>query len=240
MLDAKHFSGRPDRAAATTTAAEVGATRDGLQFVRTTTPVPWAKLLFDKLFAATCLVLLSPVMLAIALAIRSQGQGPVIFAHSRVGQGGRSFNCLKFRTMRPDSQSAFDELMRIDPIARREWDEQRKLERDPRVDRVGYFLRSTSLDELPQFWNVLCGEMSIVGPRPITRAEIEKYGKNFEEYASVRPGLTGIWQVSGRSDTSYERRVALDVSYVRNWSMPRDLRIVLRTVGVVLFRRGAC
>ena len=141
--------------------------------------------------------------------------------------------------MRPDSQSELEEILRIDPIAREEWEEQHKLERDPRVDRVGCFLRSTSLDELPQFWNVLRGDMSLVGPRPITRSEIEKYGYHFAEYASVRPGMTGSWQVCGRSDTSNLRRVALDVSYVRNWSVMQDLKITMRTIGVVVLGRGA-
>lgn len=207
--------------------------------VRQAPRIPLAKLAFDKLSAALCLLMLAPVMAAIAVAIRMQGQGPVFYTHARIGQGGRTFGCIKFRTMRPDSQSELEEILRIDPIAREEWEEQRKLERDPRVDRVGYFLRSTSLDELPQFWNVLRGDMSLVGPRPITRSEIEKYGEHYAEYASVRPGVTGSWQVSGRSDTSYERRVALDVTYVRNWSILQDLKIAMRTIGVVVLGRGA-
>lgn len=201
--------------------------------------LPWAKLAFDKLFAAFALVALAPVLAVIAGAIRLGGSGPVLFAHDRIGQNGRSFRCLKFRTMRPDSQKELDEVLRVDPIAREEWTEQRKLERDPRVDRMGHLLRVTSLDELPQFWNVLKGDMSIVGPRPITISEVEKYGDNITDYISVRPGLTGIWQVSGRSDTSYERRVALDVSYVRNWSLWQDMRITARTVSVLVAGRGA-
>ncbi len=199
-----------------------------------------SKVMFDKTFALVALILLAPIMGIIALAIRASGQGPVIYGHVRVGRDGRTFRCLKFRTMRPDSDSDLDDLLSIDPIARDEWNEQRKLERDPRVDRIGYILRKTSLDELPQFWNVLKGDMSMVGPRPITAAEAIKYGRHFETYKSVRPGLTGVWQVSGRSDASYERRVALDVSYIRNWSLMTDIRIALRTFRVVIAGRGAC
>lgn len=201
---------------------------------------PLSKLVFDKLFSATALVLLAPLMAGVALTIRATGKGPVIFGHTRIGRDGRPFRCLKFRTMRPNSDSDLDALLQIDPIARDEWTDQRKLERDPRVDRVGYILRKTSLDELPQFWNVLRGDMSIVGPRPITASEAEKYGGHFAAYTSVRPGLTGIWQVSGRSDASYDRRVALDVAYIRNWSLAQDISISLRTFRVVLVGRGAC
>lgn len=201
--------------------------------------LPVSKLVFDKLFAAAALITLAPLILGIAVAIRVKGGGPVFFTHPRIGMHGRTFACIKFRTMRPDSEQEMEDWLRVDPIARDEWSEQRKLERDPRVDRIGYLLRSTSLDELPQFWNVLRGDMSIVGPRPITADEAAKYGEYYADYISARPGLTGIWQVSGRSDTSYDRRVALDVSYIRNRSMMQDLRITLRTVGVVLLGRGA-
>jgi exopolysaccharide production protein ExoY len=201
--------------------------------------VPPTKLAFDKSFALVALILLAPVMAAIALAIRVSGAGPVIYGHTRIGHSGRAFRCLKFRSMRPGSDGDLDDLLRIDPVARAEWHEQRKLERDPRVDRLGHFLRKSSLDELPQFWNVLKGEMSIVGPRPITADEAVRYGRHFAAYKSVRPGLTGIWQVSGRSDASYSRRVALDVAYIRNWSLSRDIDIALRTVRVVLVGRGA-
>lgn len=239
MLDTKNSATPKSRSIAIVATADITGAEGGVIFVRQEQPVPFLKRAFDKVFAVACLVFLSPVMFMIALAIRLSGEGPVLFAHSRVGHGGRSFDCLKFRTMRQDSEGELENLLRIDPIAREEWLEQRKLERDPRVDRLGYFLRSTSLDELPQLFNVLRGEMSIVGPRPITRPEIEKYGQNYSDYTTVRPGLTGIWQVSGRSDTSYERRVALDVSYIRSWSMFQDIRIVMRTFSVVLLGRGA-
>ncbi|MEX0283504.1 MAG: sugar transferase [Paracoccaceae bacterium] len=239
MLDTTQPVRRPDGTLNVTIGNDATLLPEGIYWVRKGQPMPVAKFLFDKVFAAVCLILLAPVMLAVVIAIRASGNGPVLFAHERVGQGGRTFKCLKFRTMRPNSQPDLDAWLQIDPIVRDEWETQRKLERDPRVDRVGYFLRATSLDELPQFWNVLRGDMSIVGPRPVTRAEVERYGAHFADYSSVRPGITGIWQVSGRSDTTYERRVALDVSYVRSWSMWQDLRIVARTVGVVLVGRGA-
>jgi lipopolysaccharide/colanic/teichoic acid biosynthesis glycosyltransferase len=202
-------------------------------------PIPLDKLLFDKAFALLALIFAAPVMAAIALAVWLEG-GPVFFGHERVGQGGRRFRCLKFRTMLPGAQRRFDEILAIDPIARDEWHERRKLERDPRVSRLGAFLRSSSLDELPQFWNILVGDMSVVGPRPVTADEAAKYGENFALYKSGRPGLTGAWQVSGRSDASYAERVALDVAYVHGRSMRLDLQIVWRTVGAVLSKRGAC
>lgn len=202
--------------------------------------MPMSKLVFDKLFAGAALLMLAPAMLGLAVMLRMGSSAPVLFGHTRIGHNGRRFRCLKFRTMRPNSDAELEELLRIDPIAREEWLRQRKLERDPRVDRLGHILRKTSLDELPQFWNVLCGDMSIVGPRPITEAEASKYGEHFATYTSVRPGLTGKWQVSGRSDASYEQRVALDVEYIRNWSMWQDISIAFRTVHVVLAGRGAC
>ena len=239
MLDTKLGVTSKDRSIAILASSDVTGTQGGVTFVRQEHPVPFVKRAFDKAFAVACLVILSPVMLGIALAIGLSGGGPILFAHSRLGYGGRSFNCLKFRTMRQNSEDEFENLLRIDPIAREEWMEQRKLERDPRVDSIGYILRSTSLDELPQLFNVLRGEMSIVGPRPIVQSEIEKYGEHYCEYTTVRPGLTGIWQVSGRSETSYKRRVALDLSYIRHWSLMQDIRIVKRTIGVVLLGRGA-
>ena len=201
--------------------------------------IPLAKLLFDKMFSAVALVLISPVLLLIYVAIRLEGDGPAIFRHARVGIGGETFSCLKFRTMRPDAQESLAQVLDIDPIARDEWEESRKLHRDPRVSRLGAFLRKTSLDELPQFWNILIGDMSVVGPRPITWDETRYYADDFGVYASVRPGLTGAWQIGGRSETTYDERVALDVNYVRNWSLTGDIGIVLKTIDVVLLRKGA-
>jgi lipopolysaccharide/colanic/teichoic acid biosynthesis glycosyltransferase len=184
-------------------------------------------------------VLLSPFFLIVALLVRADG-GPAFFAHQRVGRGGKLFGCLKFRSMVVDSQTRLEALLANDPTARAEWEATRKLKNDPRITRIGGFLRSTSLDELPQLINVLRGEMSLVGPRPVQEAEIDRYyGASAAHYMAVRPGITGLWQVSGRSETSYESRVALDVSYVSRPSLLADLSILLRTPVAVLSRRGA-
>lgn len=180
-----------------------------------------------------------PFLLLIALAICMETPGAPIFAHQRVGRSGRSFPCLKFRTMVANSAEVLESLLCEDPAAREEWEKDYKLRRDPRVTRVGAFLRRTSLDELPQLLNIVIGQMSLVGPRPIISAEIAKYGEAIADYHLVRPGLTGLWQVSGRNDLSYEQRVELDSWYVRNWSPWFDLTILFRTIGVVLERKGA-
>ena len=198
-----------------------------------------AKSVFDRLAAFAALVLIAPVMGVIAILILMRRDGPVFFSHARVGRGGRLFRCHKFRTMIPNGASLFDHILAIDPIASEDWMVHRKVYRDPRVSRFGAFLRSSSLDELPQLWNVLCGDMSMVGPRPITEEELSQYGDNARDYLSVRPGITGAWQISGRSDCSYAERVALDVDYVRNLSFARDMTILLRTFDVVLRRHGA-
>ncbi|MFL1461169.1 sugar transferase [Roseococcus sp. DSY-14] len=198
-----------------------------------------AKRGLDILGAGALLLLLSPVFLVLALLVRADG-GPAFFAHARVGRGGRPFGCLKFRSMVVDSQERLSALLASDPAARAEWDATRKLRRDPRITRIGRFLRATSLDELPQLLNVLRGEMALVGPRPVVKAELDAhYGAAAAHYISVRPGITGLWQVSGRSDTSYAQRVALDVAYVSRPSLAQDLRILLRTPLAVLSRKGA-
>lgn len=184
-------------------------------------------------------VLALPWMALIALAIRLESPGRVFFSQERIGRDGKPFNVWKFRTMLLDADERLRELLASDPEARAEWDANQKLADDPRVTRVGRFLRETSLDELPQLWNVVRGEMSFVGPRPIVEAEVSKYDDRFTYYQQVRPGITGIWQVSGRSTTSYEQRVDLDTYYVRNWSLWLDLDILIRTIGVVLRREGA-
>ena len=200
---------------------------------------PIAKRALDIIGAGIGLVLLSPFFLIVALMVRADG-GPAFFAHQRVGRGGKLFGCLKFRSMVIDSQARLEALLATDPAARAEWEATRKLKNDPRITRIGRFLRSTSLDELPQLINVLRGEMSLVGPRPVQEAEIDRYyGASAAHYMAVRPGITGLWQVSGRSETSYESRVALDVSYVSRPSMLADLSILLRTPFAVLSRRGA-
>jgi Undecaprenyl-phosphate galactose phosphotransferase WbaP len=193
----------------------------------------------DMLGAGLILLLCLPVFGILALLIRADG-GPALYAHERVGLGGRRFGCLKFRSMVTDSAGRLAALLEADPEARAEWEATRKLKDDPRVTRIGAFLRATSLDELPQLINVLRGEMSLVGPRPVVAAELaEHYGAAAEHYLSVRPGITGLWQISGRSDTSYGERVALDVDYASNLSVWADLRILLRTPLAVLSRRGA-
>ena len=180
-----------------------------------------------------------PIIGLIALAIRVGTPGPVIFSQRRIGRDGKPFRIWKFRTMVNDAEEILARHLQENPILKAEWDADRKLQDDPRITRVGRFLRATSLDELPQVINVLRGEMSLVGPRPIVDAEVSKYKETFELYSMVRPGLTGYWQVSGRSRTDYERRVELDSFYVRNWSVWLDIVILVRTLGVVLRREGA-
>lgn len=215
------------------TTQTIGLERDRKSFF------PIAKRALDVIGAGLGLVLLAPFFLVVALLVRADG-GPAFFAHQRVGRGGKLFGCLKFRSMVIDSQARLEALLASDPAARAEWEATRKLKNDPRITRIGRFLRSTSLDELPQLINVLRGEMSLVGPRPVQEAEIDRYyGASAAHYMAVRPGITGLWQVSGRSETSYESRVALDVSYVSRPSMLADLSILLRTPVAVLSRRGA-
>jgi len=197
-------------------------------------PVPFGKIAFDKAFALIALVLLAPVFVVVALAIVIADGGPVLFAQERVGRNGRIFHCLKFRSMVLDAEARLGEALDRDPALKQEWLETRKLRNDPRINAIGRFLRKTSLDELPQFWNVLWGDMSMVGPRPVVPSELPLYGRHVADYTSVRPGLTGAWQVSGRSNTTYAERVALDVEYIRTAGMRRDLQIVARTVRVVL------
>jgi len=200
---------------------------------------PIAKRALDIIGAGVGLVLLAPFFLIVALMVRADG-GPAFFAHQRVGRGGKLFGCLKFRSMVVDSQARLESLLANDAVARAEWEATRKLKNDPRITPIGRFLRSTSLDELPQLINVLRGEMSLVGPRPVQEAEIDRYyGASAAHYMAVRPGITGLWQVSGRSETSYESRVALDVTYVSRPSLLADLSILLRTPVAVLSRRGA-
>jgi lipopolysaccharide/colanic/teichoic acid biosynthesis glycosyltransferase len=200
---------------------------------------PAAKRGLDIAVAGTALLLLAVPMLLIALIVRMDG-GPAMFSHARVGRFGRLFGCLKFRSMVPDAEGRLAALLATDECAREEWVTTRKLKNDPRVTPIGRFLRATSLDELPQLINVLKGDMSLVGPRPVQAAELATYyGAAAEHYQSVRPGITGPWQVSGRNETSYDRRVALDVAYATQPSFLEDLRILARTPAVVLFRRGA-
>jgi Undecaprenyl-phosphate galactose phosphotransferase WbaP len=197
-----------------------------------------AKAFIDVIVAAVLLIVTSPLFLVLAIASRLDG-GPTFFAHRRVGAGGRPFYCLKFRTMVVDADRVLNETLARDPVLAAEWAATRKLVDDPRVTRLGHFLRKTSLDELPQLINVLRLEMSLVGPRPIVESEIPFYGKDIALYYAIRPGLTGLWQVSGRSNTSYARRVQLDVWYVNNWTIWHDIVVLLKTIPAVFCRHGA-
>ena len=197
------------------------------------------KRVFDLVMCLLGLVLVIPVTIVIAALIRLDSKGPVFFAHQRIGQGGRTFPCYKFRTMVPDAENILKDYLATHPAAREEWERDFKLKCDPRITRIGAFLRRTSLDELPQVWNVIRGDMSLVGPRPIVAAEIPLYGEYFADFCLVPPGITGMWQVNGRSDTTYEERVQMDTWYVRNWSVWIDIVYLLKTVSVVLTRKGA-
>ena len=193
----------------------------------------------DIVIAAVALLFFAPLMIAIALSVYAADPGPIFFAQRRIGRGGRMFRCLKFRTMATDAEARLQELLRTDPAARAEWDRDHKLRNDPRIVGIGSFLRKSSLDELPQLFNVLKGEMSLVGPRPIVEAEARRYGRYIAQYCSVRPGITGLWQVSGRNDTTYRRRVAMDVAYSRRRNAAMDIRILAVTVPSVLRAKGS-
>ncbi|HYD32640.1 MAG TPA: sugar transferase [Azospirillaceae bacterium] len=193
---------------------------------------------FDVAGALGMLVLFGPLMLAIAFLIRLDG-GRSTFGHRRIGADGKPFTCWKFRSMVLNADAVLRDLLARDPQARAEWERDFKLRNDPRVTKIGAFLRKSSLDELPQIFNVLKGEMSIVGPRPIVVDEVPRYRDSFAYYKMCRPGLTGLWQVSGRNDTGYERRVALDVAYVRTWSLFTDILIILKTAWVMVRGLGA-
>ena len=184
-------------------------------------------------------VLISPLVFAIAVLIKLDSPGPAFYGHRRLGAAGEHFLCWKFRTMHVDAERLLDKHLQDNPFLRAEWEQNQKLRDDPRVTRVGHLLRQTSLDELPQLWNVLRGEMSLTGPRPIVDAEVPKYGEVYKLYKRIKPGMSGFWQVSGRSDTSYVERVEMDSYYVRNWSVWLDLIILARTVKSVALGRGA-
>ena len=198
-----------------------------------------SKRTFDIVVALTMLLFALPAMFFIAVLMFSTDRGPILFSHERIGQNGKRFRCLKFRSMVVDSQEALRRHLELIPQARAEWDATQKLRDDPRVTLLGRFLRVTSLDELPQLINVIRGEMSLVGPRPIVQDEVVRYAEQIEHYAAVRPGITGLWQVSGRSDVDYDQRVQLDTLYVREWSFIGDLVILVKTVKVVVMRTGS-
>jgi Undecaprenyl-phosphate galactose phosphotransferase WbaP len=198
-----------------------------------------SKRLFDIAIASILLPAALLMGLIIAAAIKLETPGPVFFAQTRVGRGNRRFRLWKFRSMAANADSVLESHLRKDPEHFAEWATMHKLKNDPRVTRVGRFLRRSSLDELPQLWNILRGEMSMVGPRPIVEDEIPKYGAKLALYARVRPGLTGLWQVSGRNDTTYRKRVDLDAEYILRWSFWKDAMVLLKTVQVVLLGHGA-
>lgn len=191
------------------------------------------------LIALVALIFLSPLMITVAFLVYAQDGGPAVFAHRRLGKGGRHFRCLKFRSMAIDAEERLADLLARDADARAEWEKDHKLRNDPRVTKLGAFLRKSSLDELPQLFNVLRGEMSLVGPRPIVDAEVPKYGRRFARYCAVKPGITGLWQVSGRNDTSYRSRVAMDCVYAEHRSALLDAKIIFATVPAVLLSRGS-
>ncbi len=200
----------------------------------------FAKRLFDIAASAAILAFLAIPMCITALLIKLDSRGPALFFQHRIGKNGKVFRCWKFRTMHADAEEKLAGLLASDATARAEWDKNWKLKNDPRVTRLGRFLRTTSLDELPQFINVMKGEMSIVGPRPVVQDEIEKYYKDMADVCfSVPPGITGLWQVSGRTDTGYDSRIGFDSWYVNNWNLWMDVTIALRTVSAVLKREGA-
>jgi len=197
------------------------------------------KYLFDMIVTIVGTICISPLLIAIAIWIYKDSPGPVIFKHIRVGKDGKEFPCYKFRSMCIDAKEKLEELLQNNPEARAEWERDFKLKHDPRITKSGAFLRKTSLDELPQLFNVLKGEMSLVGPRPIIKAEMERYGEHIDDYLMVRPGIAGMWQCSGRNDIDYTERVHMDSWYVRNWSVWLDIMILWRTFKAVFAKKGA-
>lgn len=195
---------------------------------------------FDIIFSLLAVAFFLPFFVIVIVLLSIHDGWPVIYRHKRVGRDGKAFDCFKFRTMRRDADRVLSDLLSTDAGARREWELQQKLRNDPRIHPLGRFLRISSLDELPQFFNVLRGDMSIVGPRPIVEDEIPRYGDRIHDYLSMTPGITGLWQVSGRSDTSYQYRVDLDSQYHETRSLLLDLKIICRTVAVVLFDHNGC
>jgi len=199
------------------------------------------KNLFDLLFSLLFLITFLPLFLIISLLIKLSSRGPIFFQQKRIGKNNIPFKCIKFRTMYPEAKDILENMLMQDLLLKKEFEETHKIKNDPRITTIGKFLRKTSLDELPQFINVLRGEMSIIGPRPIVKEEKKMYGKNFKKVSLIKPGITGLWQVSGRNNLTYKRRVMLDLNYVENYNLLMDLRILLRTFGVILLPldRGA-
>ena len=193
----------------------------------------------DIIIALFVIAFIAPLMCAVCLGIKLQDGGPVLFGHYRIGRHGRSFRCWKFRSMVVNAEDRLAAVLASDPEARAEWEASHKLRTDPRITAFGRFLRVSSLDELPQLLNVLAGEMSLVGPRPIVTSEVVRYGRWFSHYTAVRPGITGLWQINGRSDVSYRERVAMDVLFSRTQSVARYISILICTIPAVLKRSGS-
>ncbi|MFB9949558.1 sugar transferase [Rhizobium puerariae] len=198
-----------------------------------------AKRSFDLTAATLALILFSPIFLMIAALVKFSDNGPVFYGHRRIGHNGRSFKCLKFRTMAVNGDEVLRNYLNANPHAAEEWRATRKLKADPRVTVVGTVLRKLSLDELPQLFNILRGEMSVVGPRPVVDEELNLYDSFAAYYLRTRPGLTGLWQISGRNDVSYETRIAFDTQYVQNWSLIGDFAIIAKTIPAVCLARGS-
>lgn len=231
----RHFQTPPDRS------CPVPALSTPLPGHERVTPRACArrKRLLDIGASLTLGLLLSPVIVVVAAVVGATSRGPVVYGHRRRGLHGRSIRVWKFRTMVVDADRRLEEVLAADPVLRTQWEADHKLDPDPRVTLVGRILRSTSLDELPQLWNVLRGDMSLVGPRPIVDDEVPRYGECMETVFAVLPGVTGLWQVSGRNDTTYEERVSLDHRYASQWTFRQDIEILLRTPAAVVARRGA-
>jgi len=198
----------------------------------------FAKRLFDIVFSLLVLILFSPVYLILASLIALSSEGPIFYVQERIGQNYKPFNCIKFRTMVSNADEVLMQMMETSPQLRQEFESSFKLKKDPRITKIGQFLRITSLDEFPQFWNVLKGDMSVVGPRPLVAEELPKYGDHIEQVLTIRPGITGLWQVSGRNDIPYPRRVQIDLHYVKSRTLWLDLWIILKTIDVVIMPKN--
>jgi Undecaprenyl-phosphate galactose phosphotransferase WbaP len=194
----------------------------------------FAKRLFDVIFSLLVLILFLPIYLILVLLIALSSPGPIFYVQERVGKDYKAFGCIKFRTMVENADEILDDIMATSPQLRNEFEDNFKLKQDPRITAIGKFLRLSSLDEFPQFWNVLKGDMSVVGPRPLVPEELPKYGRYMDKVLTIRPGLTGLWQVSGRNDIPYERRVQIDVYYVNCRSFWLDLWVIVKTLGVII------
>ena len=208
---------------------------------RTLKVYKFIKNLFNIIFSLFILVAFFPLFIIIALLVKLSSRGPIFFLQERIGKNNVPFKCIKFRTMYPEAKDILQNLLNKDEKIKKEFEETHKIKNDPRITTIGKLLRKTSLDELPQFINVLRGEMSIIGPRPIVEEEKIKYEENFKKVSSIKPGITGLWQVSGRNNLTYKRRVMLDLNYVENYNLLMDLRILIRTFGVIILPldRGA-